>query len=77
MELPSRSPDLNPIENLWPALVRDVYAEMRQFDELGDLEDAILYAWENINDQLLRKLAFSMKARCADVIEKRGGAIAC
>ena len=38
MEWLARSPDLKPIENLWAALVRDVYAEMRQFDELGDLK---------------------------------------
>ncbi len=31
---PSRSPDMNPIENLWGILVRRVYANGRQFDSV-------------------------------------------
>ena len=76
MEWPARSPYLNPIENLWAGLVRDIYDAIRQFYELDDLKEAILYAWENIDDELLRNLAFTMAARCANVIEKRGGAVA-
>ncbi len=34
---PSRSPDLNPIENLWAQVVRDVYSNFRHFDCEDDL----------------------------------------
>lgn len=43
---PAKSPDLNPIENLWGIMARDVYGEGRQYEHLDDLEAAIRKAWE-------------------------------
>ena len=39
---PSRSPDLNPIENVWGILVRDVYADNRQYQTVEELKTAIM-----------------------------------
>jgi transposase len=38
---PSKSPDLNPIENLWGWLTRKVYAHGKQFKHDNDLKSAV------------------------------------
>ena len=35
------SPDLNPIENVWGSIARDVYGNGKQFESVNDLRDAI------------------------------------
>lgn len=73
IDWPARSPDLNPIENLWGLLVQEVYAGFRSFDYEDDLVEAINFAWEKISLEYLRTLIKSMPKRCVEVIEKRGG----
>ena len=72
LQWPSRSPDLNPIENLWGILVRAVYANGRQFENVQSLKQAILEAWEEIPHETLQKLIDSMKDRMFEVISKNG-----
>ena len=72
---PARDPDLNPIENLWSIFVRSVYVYFCHFEDVNSLKEAILYAWENIEIEELRKLVISMKQRCIDVLGKRSGPI--
>ena len=75
IEWPSRSPDANPIENLWAVLGRTVYENGRQFDQIDDLKEALTYAWDNMSTDVLRNLAESMTRRCIDLVEKKGGPI--
>lgn len=72
LQWPARSPDLNPIENLWGILVRIVYANGRQFKDAQSLKQAIMEAWEEIPSNTLRKLVDSMKNRLFEVINKNG-----
>ena len=72
MDWPSRSPDLNPIENLWGILVRDVYADCRQFNSVDELKKAILDAWSRISVEVLKKLVDSMKNRIFSTIQLSG-----
>ncbi len=55
LEWPSRSPDLNPTDNIWALLVRDVYAGFRQFECEDDLCEAIAAAWERIQVDTLKE----------------------
>uniref|UniRef100_H3G944 Tc1-like transposase DDE domain-containing protein n=1 Tax=Phytophthora ramorum TaxID=164328 RepID=H3G944_PHYRM len=73
LDWPARSPDLNPIENLWALLDRKVYPNGRQHANVGDLTAAILAAWKNIDQATLTTLIDSMPRRCIEVIEKKGG----
>lgn len=70
---PARSPDINPIENLWGILARKVYAHGTQFLNVKDLKNAILTAWEEIPAKTLRELVRSMKDRVFQVINRNGG----
>jgi transposase len=69
---PSKSPDLNPIENLWGILVRIVYRNGRQFNNVTELRTAITEAWDLIEASELNKLADSMTNRLVEVLKKNG-----
>ncbi len=70
---PACSPDLNPIENLWSIIVRDVYKDCRQYNNVDDLKRAILDAWRRVPLSTLQNLVDSMPRRLLDVVAARGG----
>lgn len=72
MNWPARSPDLNPIENVWGAMVRDVYQGGRQYFSVSDLQSAVLKAWDTVSVSLHQKLVSSMPKRCIEVLQKHG-----
>ncbi|KAG3106536.1 hypothetical protein PI125_g13142 [Phytophthora idaei] len=72
LQWPALSPDLNPIENVWGYLTRDVYSDGKQYMALEDLKDAILDAWEKLDMSRLQELVKSMPDRVADVVEDIG-----
>jgi hypothetical protein len=77
MEWAARSPDLNPIENVWAAMSRAVYADGKQTNTEHELKTAVMAAWENISPDLIAKLVASMPNRCIEVIQKQGGKTHC
>jgi hypothetical protein len=72
---PSRSPDLNPIENLWGILVRRVYANGGQFNSVTELRAEIVNCWNSIADSELKNLVESMPKRLIEVLKKNGKSI--
>ncbi|POM78188.1 Putative retroelement [Phytophthora palmivora] len=72
MVWPVRSPDCNPIENLWSAMAARVYAHGRQYRTVDQLEAAILNAWAATEETYLQKLVDSMPRRCLAVIKAKG-----
>ena len=70
IDWPSNSPDLNPIENLWAIVKKNV--EKRMPKSLDDLKQFLVEEWELIPDSLLINLVNSMKNRCALIIENNG-----
>jgi len=75
LDWPSRSPDINPIENLWGLLVRKVYKNGTQFETSDSLKVAITAAWAEITIEDRKALIESMEQRIFDVIQNRGGSI--
>ncbi|CDF35927.1 unnamed protein product [Chondrus crispus] len=73
MSWPARSPDLNPIENVWGVLARAVYAGCRQYNTVDDLKTAVPEEWSKLDRKYLYGLVKSMHKRCLDVIEAGGG----
>ena len=65
------SPDLNPIEHLWDELGRRVLA--REPHNRISLIRILQEEWERIPQQQVRNLINSMRGRCTECIEARGG----
>jgi len=72
MRWPAKSPDLNPIENLWGILAYKVYEHGRQFETVHELKEFVLKAWKEIKPETLRNLVSSMKDRCISVLKRKG-----
>ena len=67
---PSQSPDLNPIENLWSIL--DLKVKDRKPSNEDALFEVLKEAWQNLEPELLTKLADSMPERIEAVIAANG-----
>ncbi|KAG3084758.1 hypothetical protein PI124_g18076 [Phytophthora idaei] len=71
MVWPARSPDCTPIENVWSIMASRVYAHGRQYRTVGELEVAIMAAWDSIEQEYLLELVESMPRRCLAVIKQK------
>ena len=58
---PGNSPDLNPIENLWAILKKQV--DKRKPTNCKQLQTLIQYEWSSIHSELINKLVSSMPKR--------------
>ncbi len=70
MVWPPSSPDLNPIENLWSILKRNIYEGARQLASKQLLWEAILTSCKEIQAETLQKFSSSMDVRIVKVISK-------
>lgn len=72
MEWPAQSPDLNPIENLWCDIKKEVAgAKPKNNNELWTV---IREAWLKIPNSRCQNLVTSMKRRCEAVLRNKGWA---
>ena len=70
---PAKSPDLNPIEHLWDELERRLRARPVLPTTLQELSAALDQEWAAIPQDKIRKLIYSMRSRCLDVVSANGG----
>ena len=73
LDWPSNSPDLNPIENLWNIVKRNV--EKRKPKNCKELDQFMVEEWDNIPNSVLISLIDSMQRRCELIIENNGDRI--
>ena len=76
---PPYSPDLNPIENLWAIMKREVYVLDPGLATVPDTQQTLARliataqrAWMAINEAVLRSLGGSMSRRVQAILESRG-----
>lgn len=76
--LPARAADINPIENLWGIVTREVYGGTTTYTRVESLKAAIQASWVGIQQRrgLRRKLVSSMPDRLEEVVANKGGWIA-
>ena len=72
LKWPAKSPDLNPIENLWGYLTLKVYEGKKQYSSKKELENAIIKEWENIDLIMLKNLVNDMEIRTQKVVLIQG-----
>lgn len=72
MEWPAKSPDLNPMENLWGIMAHQVYNHGRQYDTKQQLDNAIKKSWSQLPQETLQNLTNSMPNRMYKVILNHG-----
>ncbi|GFX29229.1 transposable element Tcb2 transposase [Trichonephila clavipes] len=74
---PARSPDLNPIENMWDALGRQVAGRNYPPTNKNTLIHALTEEWDKLPQQLLDNVVQSMVRRVECCITLHGGHIPC
>ncbi|GFV90635.1 transposable element Tcb2 transposase [Trichonephila clavipes] len=72
MNCPARSPDLNPIENVWDFLGRRLAARTLPPVTIRELRLALQDEWAAMPQQLIDALIFSMDRRCETCLAVRG-----
>jgi hypothetical protein len=72
---PSRSPDINPIENIWGIMMNSMRRRNIRPQNRQDLINAINVEWHNLTPEFCQHLISSMPRRLNSVIEKNGAAI--
>ena len=70
LKWPSRSPDLNPIENFWALLKRSVKRRFPQ--DLDELEECIFDEWDNMPNNVVENLCNFFPDRIRKVKISRG-----
>ena len=68
-----QSPDLNPIENLWDVLDKDLRSGPTLPSSIQDLGEKLMQHWMEINLVTLQKLIETMPQRMRAVIKAKGG----
>lgn len=67
---PANSPDLNPIEHVWP--VMKAYLGGKECKNAVECEAAVREAWEVISPAFCKKLVATMPARIQEVLNAKG-----
>lgn len=75
LEWPSRSPDLNPIENLWSHVKRKLGEYEHPAKGMLELWERVQVEWEKIEPRVCENLIKSMPNRMKEVIAKKGAVI--
>ena len=63
LEWPSKSPDLNPIENIWGHLTYKIYGNGQRYYSLKELEKAIFKEWELLDKKYLKSLLITFQLK--------------
>ena len=71
---PSKSPDLNPIENIWGLMMKHIRKLNNHPNNAQELEEMIADAWENLSQEVdhARNLILSIPARLQTVLDTNG-----
>ena len=69
---PGKSPDMNPIENLWSQMETAIQRRPNRPTNRDELWQAVQDEWANTNMFDVRRLVFSMRRRCSALVAAAG-----
>jgi hypothetical protein len=69
---PSKSPDLNPIENIWGRMTSIMYKNHFRPNTVEQLQQKIVDTWHEVSPEYTRELVSSMPRRLQMVIDNNG-----
>ncbi len=72
LKWPPQSPDLNPIEQLWDVVEREIQIMDVQPTNMQQLHDAIMSIWTQIFEECFQHLVESMPRRIKAVLKAKG-----
>lgn len=75
MDWPPKSPDFNPIENIWGIMKRSLSRRLRPDHNLRDLRRLISEAWEEIPIETVNRCVRTMNKRARQAVENQGSYI--
>jgi DDE superfamily endonuclease len=70
LQWPSKSPDMNPIENLW-GIIKEKISKLRP-KNIYELKAAILQEWNGIGRNLTEKLVLNFQKRAIELYRTKG-----
>ena len=70
-EWPAQSLDINPIENVWLKLKRDIESQAVNIHSPNDSLAAVRHSWENIQPAYVQDLYATIPARLKEVIRMK------
>ena len=72
LDWPSRSPDMNPIENMWDYLKRELNSPNNIIRNVADLRFEIHRIWNDIPQASIRRLIYGCRRRVNALLAARG-----
>ncbi|QRW16926.1 DDE superfamily endonuclease [Rhizoctonia solani] len=72
-EWPANSPDLNPIENLWDQIKRELYSYETPASGMLELWERVQEIWDKVSAQKCQDLIECMPRRIQACIKAKGG----
>ena len=72
MNWPAKSPDLNPIENVWSVMKHNISQRLTPNSTMADLRRMVLEEWQGLTMQFINRLVRSMNTRARQVVRYRG-----
>ena len=67
------SPELNPLEHIWDILGRLIQAREPPVQHIRQLEAVLHREWQQLSQQVIRRLTGVMRYRVEAVIQTHGG----
>ena len=68
---PPQSPDLNPIENVWLKMKREIARKIKVSKSADEVMATIRHVWESLSSEVVSKLYETMPDRLKDIIKMR------